>query len=169
MCMSGYKRFQNRNVPKRGETAHFGTILIHFVGGGRWSRPRTFWYVSILPLVRLRPPAGLESLGRRAGADDAPALAHERAGLEGLLERLHHLWTAQGRDGHASRGPARPISTCFVGKVPQLVPQTAGNGDETLRNATVRHVSGPAFVSHISEHFSHTPRSTVLVRCESLR
>ena len=52
-------------------------------------------------------PAGLEALGRRARADDAPALAHERAGRERLLERLHHLLTAQGRDGHASSGPAR--------------------------------------------------------------
>ena len=44
--MSGYKRFQNRNVPKRGETAHFGTILIHFVRAGRWRPSRPFWNVS---------------------------------------------------------------------------------------------------------------------------
>ena len=46
MCMSGYKRFQNRNVPKRGETAHFGTILIHFVGASLWRPSTPFWNVS---------------------------------------------------------------------------------------------------------------------------
>ena len=33
-------------MPKRGETAHFGTILIHFVRAGRWRPSRPFWNVS---------------------------------------------------------------------------------------------------------------------------
>ena len=84
-------------------------------------------------------------------------------GLLADTHAVHHeAWRADLQVAVRLRALQGQAAGSFGGKAPQLVPQTAGNGDETLRNATVRHVSGPAFVSHISEHFSHTPRRQLI-------